>query len=128
MEKQLKQAIIEQLGYEDLNEECKQTLADVCRGGGNSGWSGFTYSNELLEFYNTNKKLILDYHKELASELGEGFLEMIKGFNCLKDSGLEVDEIAEIIYSNKHDHECATMLIDALCWSVLEGLAFELDN
>lgn len=36
METNLEQAIVEQLGYESINdEECQQILSDVLRGGGN---------------------------------------------------------------------------------------------
>lgn len=127
MEKQLEQAIIEQLGYEELDDDCKDTLSDVCRGGANAGFGGFIYSSALLEFFCENKSLIIDNQKELASDMGVGLLEMIQGFNCLKGSGLSVDEIGEIVFGNNYDHEMATCVIDALCWSVLENLAFSLD-
>jgi sugar phosphate isomerase/epimerase len=118
--------IYNQLGS-DNEDEFIETLKDVCRGGANAGFSGFTYSSELLEFYNDNKKLILEELKELASDMGIGLLEMIAGFNCLKGSELTQDEIAEIVYGNS-DHECKSMVIDALCWAVLENTAFKYDR
>lgn len=129
MENTLKQAIVEQLGYESIeNEEVKQILSDICRGGGNAGWGGFCYHSELLEFYKNNRNEILDHLKNFASELDQGLLEMIKGFNCLKDYELTLDEIGEVIYGKNYDHECASLIIDALCWAVLEDLAFSEDR
>lgn len=128
MDSRLEQAILEQLGFEELNEEAKQTLADVCRGGGNSGWSGFTYSAELLDFYKANRGLIIEELKSQADDFGVGFLEMILGFNCLKGNELSVDEIGEIVFGKNYDHDSATLVIDALGWAVLETLAFNNDR
>lgn len=129
MDKQLEQAIIEQLGYESIDdEELKQTLADVCRGGGNAGWGGFTYCAEMEDFFKSNKKAIVDHLKEQASDFGsDSLIGMIKGFNCLKDSGVTEDEIGAILYGSKYDGEMASSIIDALCWAVLEDLAFQYD-
>ncbi len=128
MENKLQQAIVEQLGYESIeDEEVKQILEDVCRGGGNAGWGGFTYSSEILDFYKSNRDLILSELKEIASDLGQGFLEMILGFNCLKGYDLTLDDLGEIIYGKNYDHDCASLVIDALSWAVLENLAFQFD-
>lgn len=129
MDKQLEQAIIEQLGYESIDdEELKQTLADVCRGGGNARWGGFTYSAEMLEFFTANKRAIVSHLKDQASDFGyDSSIAMIKSFNCLKDSGVTEDEIGAILYGSKYDGEMASSIIDALCWAVLEDLAFQYD-
>lgn len=129
MEKQLEQAIVEQLGYESIDsDEVKETLADVCRGGGNAGWGGFTYSAEMEEFFKANKSAILEHLKGQVSDFGsDSLIGMIKGFNCLKDSGVTEDEIGAILYSSNYDGEMSSMIIDALCWAVLEDLAFQYD-
>lgn len=74
METNLEQAIIEQLGYESIDDDCKQTLADICRGGGNAGFSGFTYSSEMEDFFKENKKAIVEHLKDQASEFGSDSL------------------------------------------------------
>lgn len=122
----LEQNIMNQLGCDSI-EDLEQTLSDVTRGGANAGFSGFTYSSELADFFSDNKSLIMAELKDLASDLGIGLLEMIAGFNCLKDSELSADEIAEILYSNS-DHQCKDMVIDAVCWAVLENMAFRYDS
>lgn len=129
MDIQLKEAIIEQLGYDTIdNEELIQTLKDVCRGGGNAGWGGFTYCSEMLEFFQANKSLIVSHLKEQASALGyDSLIAMIKSFNCLKDSEVTEDEIGVIVYGNDYEGEMSSSIIDALCWAVLEDLAFQYD-
>lgn len=129
MENNLEQAIIEQLGFESINdEECKQTLADVCRGGGNAGWSGFTYCSEMLDFFKENKPAIIKHLHSQASDLDcDSLIGMVKGFNCLKDSGITEDEIGAILYGSNYDGEMSSSIIDALCWAVLEDLAFQYD-
>lgn len=123
----LEDAIKEQLGCES-DEDFKQTLADVCRGGANAGFSGFVYSSELSEFFDANRSEILSELKDLASDLGTNLIEMVKGFNCLKDTDLSVDEIGEIIYGKNKEHEMYSIVIDSLCWSVLENAAFRYDS
>lgn len=119
--------IQEQLGC-DTKEEFKQTLKDVCRAGANAGFSGFTYSSECLEFYKENRTEILEDLKELAESIGEGgLLHMVLGFNCLKDYNLNEDILGEIIYGKNYEHEDASLVIDALCWAVLENVAFRYD-
>lgn len=128
MNTQLIQSIVAQLGYKDIeNKECLETLEDVRNGSAQGGFSGFIYSSEILEFYISNRSLILDNLKELANDLGTDLLNMVQSFNCLKDSGITLDELGEIIYGKQYEHEMATQVIDSLCWSVLENLAFSLD-
>lgn len=130
MEKKLEQAIVEQLGYESIEDaDCLQTLKDVCTGGANAGFSGFTYSVECLEFYRKNKTAILKLLAEMSEESeGCGVAMMIMGFNCLKGQDLKASEIEQIIFCNDYDNEMSNVVIDAVCWSVLEALAFEKDN
>jgi len=125
---QLERNIMEQLGCEDM-ESFKETLKDVCRGGANAGFSGFTYSSELSDFYDANRTEILAELKELASDISDGgMIQMILGFNCLKGSDLSEDDLGEIIYGKNKDHEMYSMVIDALCWSALENTAFKYDS
>lgn len=127
MKSKLVKAILEQLGASTL-EEAKQELENVTQGGANCGISGFIYHSELLEFFRSNRGLIKENLQELASDLGEDCLKMIQSYNCLKDCDLSLDDIAEVFYCGNIDGECGTMIVDALCWSVLENLAFSLDG
>lgn len=125
---QLEKNIMEQLGCEDMASFI-ETLKDVCRGGANAGFSGFTYSSELSDFYDANRAEILSELKELASDISEGgLLQMVLGFNCLKGIGLTEDDLGEIIYGKNKDHEMYSVVIDALCWSALENTAFRYDS
>lgn len=132
MKHELKNAIAEQLGYESFdenNEDLMSTLKDVCTGGANCGISGFIYHAEILDWYKENKTLILEAAKEFSEELGEiGFLESIPQYNCLKDYKISIDTVGEVLFGNNYNHEDASLIIDAVCWGILEQLAFEYDR
>lgn len=130
MEKQLEQAIVEQLGYESIDDDdCIQTLKDVCKGGADGGFSGFTYSADCLEFYRKNKPKILQLLADQSDEFcGGSTCAFIKNFNCLKDQDLTMHEIEQTIFCNDYDAEMSNIIIDAVCWCVLETLAFEKDR
>ena len=124
MDTKLQNALIDQLGYDSL-EEAKDTLKDICRGGANAGFSGFTYSAEMLEFYKKNKHSITRFLAELADDMGQEMNDMIRGFNCLKDTPVSDYELGQILFCNDYDHEMSCVIIDAVCWCAVETLAFE---
>lgn len=116
----------DQLGSDDENELI-ETLRNVTIGGANGGFNGFTYSVECAEFYRANRPAIRKLLTERADDYGSGSLaKMVQGFACLKGSGLTEDEINEIIYTDE-PHELREIVIDAICWFVLEDLAFAAD-
>lgn len=127
MEEKLIEAIIEQLGHSSLDDEAKETLKDVTRGGANAGFAGFTYSADCLEFYKKNKSRIIAHLENEAKDLGQELFEMIRGFNCMKGHEIRDAELAEILYQNNYEHEMSDIIIDAVCWCVLENLAFQYD-
>ena len=117
-------AVIEQLECEDAHE-LLGTLKDVCRGGANSGFHGFIYSHDMLQFFRDNRAEILELLKEQAELAGDsGVLELILSFNCLKDTGIDIDQIGAVIFGNSEDSQ----VIDSLCWFALETLAFKVDK
>lgn len=121
---ELQQIVFDQLGSES-EEEFKETLQDVARHGGDTGYSGFTYSSDCYDFFNENRDLINKELAETASALGEGKLEMIAGFNCLgKD--YTTNEIGKALYDKTHYSELS-QIYDALAWWCLETVAFQFD-
>lgn len=58
----LQRAVIEQLGYNELNEECFQELDNVTRAseGAAAGFNGFIYYADTNEFAKKNIDLIFD--------------------------------------------------------------------
>ena len=120
----LANAICEQLGC-DTAEELIDTLKDVCRGGANAGFSGFTYCAEMLEFFQANKSELIEMLQEESSSLGEsGVLELVKSFRCLEGSDITLEDIGKVLYGDSTD----STIVDAVCWFALETLAWNTDR
>lgn len=113
----------EQLGCKD-ESDFMNTLKDVARGGANSGFSGFCYSSEMLDFYKANREDIVQLLKDSAFDFGTTVIQLIQGFNCLKDNDTTEDDIASVVFGKDYEHEMSHIIIDAVCWFVLETLAF----
>lgn len=121
-------AVIKQLGYnpktnvKDYMEELKGIR------NASDGYNGFIYYSDTVKFYNKNKKEILQSLKDLSDDLGQNFLDTIKGFNCFKNSDITIDDIGEIVYGNKKSNPYYTIVANALSWYALEETAFRLQN
>ncbi len=126
METNLETAVIIQLGYEDgeVSEACVCELQDVNENGANCGTSGFIYSHEMLEFYKANKNSILEHLKRQAEELNgnNNVADLLLGYQCLKGQDVSAWDIAEILNGN-YEHEMSNVIIDAVCWGLLEDVA-----
>ena len=113
-------AVIEQLGSDDSDLYYK--LESVAGHGADIGIGGFIYHNECYEFWNKNRREIRTLLSNMADQLGEDVLGMIKGFNCLRDGDYSIDDIGEAIYSSDHNDDY-TSIYDALAWFALEEVA-----
>lgn len=124
----LQKAVIEQMGY-DVKKD-KDDYMEIFRNLRNAsdGYSGFIYYSDTINFYKKNKKLIIEHLKQLSQDLGQNFLDTIKGFNCFRDSDITIDDIGEIIYGNNTKNSYYTDVANALSWYALEETAFELQN
>ena len=131
--KLLTNAVIEQLGFEELeNEELRSTLQDITNNGADGGFGGFIYYSETNQFARENMHLIMDQVKKLADAFGETPLEMISGFGSLKDDKIDPLEIASIIYERTSPESQAdgteTVVLNALAWFALEEVARDQTN
>ena len=113
----LKEAVLTQLGFDDLDDIDTGTLQDICNHGADSGFVGFTYYDDTVEFFNNNKSDIISMAKEQADEFGVDYIEMIKSFNCISD---DID-VAAGLYEADHDDE--TTVKNAMSWFALEEIA-----
>jgi hypothetical protein len=102
-----------------------ESLEDVCNHGASGGFSGFTYYADTLAFFKAHKADILALAQSQAEDFGQGMLEMIAGFNCLKGDNLNPDAVAQAIYTGKGDN--AVNVRNALAWYALEEVARELN-
>jgi len=130
MNKKLINAVIENLGYDDANDpELIQQLQDISNHGIDGGFGGFIYYSETTSFFNENRKLILELVQEMSFEFGQGMIEFVAGFNCLKDMGITLDEIGNVLFGVETDNRNEKMLIkNALSWFAGEEVARHLVN
>jgi len=122
MNESLKQAIIEQLGYESI-EDAKDTLSDVASYGASAGYGQFIYHSDTCKFFQDNKSDIVELAEEQSEQFGQGILEMIAGFNSLIGNYSE-SEIGRVIFGDDED----TQIENTMAWFALEALAYESDS
>ena len=127
MNKKLINAVIENLGYDDSNDpELITTLQDItnCPDGIAGGFGGFIYYSETTSFFNENRKEIIELVKEMSFEFGQGMIEFVASFNCLKDRDITLDEIGNVLFCVETDNHDEKMLIkNALSWFAGEEVA-----
>ena len=120
----LQDKVIEQLGYSELDEDCKGNLSDIASYGVDGGFSGFIYYSDTVKFFDDNRNLIISELTELANELGESSIDMVKGFNCLNgDYDTEVEQVLMCMPCNDD-----TTVKNALAWFAAEQVAHQLSN
>jgi len=120
---QLDLNVIENLGYNSLEDGCKDTLSDVANYGAGGGYGRFCYYSDTCKFFDYNRDDILQLASDMAEDFGlDGAASLIKGFNCL--NGLySLDEVAQAIYDKGCDSDAVTQVKNALAWFALEETA-----
>ncbi len=120
----LQKNVIEQLGYDEFDEECNATLQDVAQYGADSGFGQFVYYSDTCQFFDNNRSAILQSVSDLAGELGESPSTMVQNFGCLNgDYNREVDQVLMGIECDED-----VQVKNALAWFALEETARELIN
>lgn len=124
----LQKAVINQLGFETLNEDAASTLHDVMNHGAAVGFTGFIYYSDTVEFFDTNKDLIMQQLLEDRWGIGyDSLTQMLSSFNCFKD--LDTYNIERfLINTEDEDNEDQTTLKNGLAWYALEEVACQLEE
>lgn len=113
-------AVVEQLG--GVNEDTILNSLDSCRNA-NDGYTGFCYFSETSKFWNENKSVIIENMHELADDLGEDLITMIKGFNIFKDDeDITYDAIGKALYAPFDEYE-SFYIYDTFAKYALEEVA-----
>ena len=102
-------------------EEFKEVAADVADHGANSGFGGFTYYRETVDFYLKNAQMIKELAHQYARDFGTSTLEMIDQFNCIRGD-FTMDELGEAFYTTKYSEDY-DLIYNALSWFALEEVA-----
>ena len=113
----LVRSVVRQIGgWSEFQERAR----DVTDHGASGGFSGFTYYTDTVGFTKRNKKAIIEFCENFASELGEsGTVGFISNFNCMKDYSLS--EIADGLYNPRSDNK--TTVYNVLAWLMLEEVS-----
>ena len=118
--------------YEDIG---KESIEDVNRHGIDGGYGSFIYYCDTIKFWQRYKKEIKIMLSNLADELGENVLDMVRGFNCLsgrndKDGQRKpfytIDEIGEVVYGCDDDQ--SETIQNALAWFAAEEICRMFEN
>lgn len=100
--------------------EFQERASDVASHGATGGFSGFTYYSDTVSFTRRNKKAIVTFCENFASELGEGgIIEFIMGFQCMKN--YNQSEVASGLYDPKSEYKAT--VYNALAWLMLEEVS-----
>ena len=102
-------------------ESFKESAQDVSNHGIDGGFHGFIYYTDTCAFFKRNRKEIMAMAEAMANDFGQGTLEMIAGFNCMKSLDVTQDEIARAIYTGKG--EVAEQIETCLAWYAGEGVS-----
>jgi hypothetical protein len=131
----LQQAVVDQLSYNpkdigNTDSELFKTLEDVNNHGAMSGFSGFTYYSETVQFVKDNRKEILANIKTNAFDFGNTALDVILSFKCLDADNIETIEAAgRFVYGGTYrddENTDSNTVYNALAWYALEETARQL--
>lgn len=125
----LRNAVIEQLGFDpndEENEEMLQTMSDIANHGIDGGFGGFTYYSDTIKFFKDNRSRIVEMAKEMADDFGQDVISFVASFNCLTDDPETRDEIGRAIYGSMKSDD--TQVANALAWFTAEECAREFEN
>lgn len=99
-------------------ESFQEIARDVSNYGADSGYSGFIYYSETVEFAEIYQGPIMRLVRDMADEFGTNWLDLIESFGCID---LQAHEIADILAGNDDDNK--TQLFNALAWFALEEVS-----
>jgi len=106
-------AVVDQMGgWESFIESAQ----DVANYGIDSGFTGFIYTRDTVEFFIKNRRAISQLAKDMADDFGQNVMDMVCGFNCIKDTSEEMKEaVAHCVYGVTLTDEDDTVA-NALAW------------
>lgn len=112
--------------HADLEDE---TIIDAGAHGADAGWGGFTYYRDTCAFTAANRRNIADLVEQVAEEFGQGPVELVASFNCLRGHDVTQGEIGRALYgSPESDDDSATFVDNALAWFALEEVGRWLES
>ena len=102
-------------------ETLKEIAADVCSHGANQGIIGFIYTSDTINFYRKNRPAILELLAEMAADMDESSIALVKSFNGVQATE---GEIGATLYASKINRDVS----NALAWFALEEVCRAITN
>ena len=93
--------------------------------GAAAGFTGFISYYETTSFWRKNRSKILRFAEDQADEFGQNVVDMVAGFNAIKDD-FTPGEIAAALYGRFNDDY--TQIYNIMAWYALEEVAFYYDT
>jgi hypothetical protein len=118
----LVRAVVRQMGgWESFTE----SAPDITHHGIDGGYHGFIYYSDTEPFAKRNRAEILRMASDQAESIGMGLVEMIKGFNCFRNSPPTEAEIVEALAGRhtKTEDGLSSQVPNALAWYAGEEVA-----
>lgn len=110
-------AVVRQLGGW---ESFKESALDITNHGIDSGFHGFIYYSDTVEFFRKNRSTIIELAKSQADDFGVGLLEMVANFNCLRGD-YTIDEIGQTLFGTSRQMDDS--IANAMAWYAGEEVA-----
>lgn len=101
----------------------KEVAEDISRYGVDGGFGGWTYYTDTVAFWIKNKKEIMETAEQQASDFGQGTLEMIASFGCMKTAETNINELAKLLYGSRGDKDIKDVVYNCMAWYAAEEVA-----
>ena len=115
-------AVVKNMNGWDSFRERAQDVADH---GASCGFGNFIYYTDTIDFTAKNRKAIAELAAQQAADFGDSSeIEMILGFNQLRQEDLTISDIARSLYGRLADDDNKkTTIYNTLAWYALEEVA-----
>lgn len=116
-------SVIEQLAC-DNGEELLETFKSINEHGADSGYHGFIYHVDTVQFAKNNKALIMAELRDAAEDSGMTMAQYVASFRCLSYvNALDV----EMFFAGLNEDD-ETAIYNALAWFALELVSAQLED
>jgi hypothetical protein len=110
-------AVLRQLGG---GREALEQAIEAGRHGADAGWPGFTFYDDTVGFTRRHRAAICGAVEQLAADLGEEPIAMVRGFRCL-GGDISHRAVSQALWGGRGaDKDEVEQVENALAWWALE--------
>ena len=122
--------VIVALGYNPLNgtkkdfKELSGLFVDCVNKGAKSGFSGFNYTTETIQFFQKHRTAISIHLELTAAEMGIDLISMVQEFGVFRNKEKPTPtEVGKALWDKSKTYPKLTGLYNVFAWYVLEEVA-----